>query len=1125
MPVPSRPKDELQTSSRKKKCRRSKADKNRIKNLTIMYANVQGVRGKKTSLKHTMGLVDADIALLTETMTRLVSIEGCQCINPKISVGQNVSIALTNAVKDHKKMKLFEPNETVNMLGIRLEIYGVGLRLYTAHLKQQSTNTRNEINDQFDEIRNQFRSANQGREPMLLVCDANVHVGSDGVKNCKDAQDWGGKMLLSMLKDEGLVLLNDVSSCKGVVTRVDPRNGHKSTIDLAICNTFMLPNVKGMAIDECGVLKLKRYGTKTTETDHNTIVIQLAVEHSKVLKQCSSSNEKIFNLRNTDERSKLQQLVENSSLFDDLFNDIETDINLEVETLFKRWQFAMEQSFHVVKPSKTMVKGVDAELKELLDKEKWIRENIKENPERGRQIAIIQKEISAKIAANIEIEVESKVNGILHSSNPHSKVFAVRKKQKSNTNIDFPLRDKNGVVQVSKEGVDGIITEHFQKVFKQNDVPNDDMWREYWSLVDEVFSLMDKRTRLSGIVEEPTFTEIETIIKDLKTNKATYGCLTIDLVKLGGKKLAEVIHRCILKCIRLNTLPVIFREEKMTLLLKNNGTIDNINDYRGIFLRNIILSILQKWLYNKNAGKVDSNGSEYACGGRKERSVQEALLIVKLIQDYSNWTKKQVIIEFLDVEKFFDSMNFKKALVEAYNFGVRGSSWQCYKTINEEKVCVPCIPSGQCSPIQVKNVFAQGSCDAVLMAWPLMDADSKRSNDPFKVDCCFEGIPINRISFVDDLSQFTKCEDDTNERNVDNEVFEKKNRLKFKVPKCKVMSRIKEELNVLLDNELVEVVENHIYLGTIISRNGERVEEMRERLKKTNSVANEIVQICKETELSRIRLRYVKLLINACLDSKCKFGCALWNVAKTWKAIDDLNRIKPRLLKRVLEVPLSTPNIAVQYEFGITDLSLDVLSEKIIMAVKTLQLDENRIARQLFERMFEKEVKGFCSEVRETCQVFGVSFPDLLEKENIREYMKEKTLEVQGRQLLEMMLVSSKMDRILVNGFKFDGKSQVYLSELDFREARAIFLARYRMLPVKMNFPGRWKGEECNICGFKDTDTHIFTCPGYVDLNPDGICLQVFWDVKYLSDMIVLSHAAKTLIKLIDRMEKIQNLV
>ena len=85
----------------------------------------------------------------------------------------------------------------------------------------------------------------------------------------------------------------------------------------------------------------------------------------------------------------------------------------------------MEQCFHVVKPSKTMVKGVDAELKQLLDEEKWIRVNVKDNPERGQRIAMIQKEISAKIAANIEIEVESKVNGILHSSNPQSKVFAV----------------------------------------------------------------------------------------------------------------------------------------------------------------------------------------------------------------------------------------------------------------------------------------------------------------------------------------------------------------------------------------------------------------------------------------------------------------------------------------------------------------------------------------------------------------------------------------------------------------------------------------------------------------------------------------------------------------------------
>ena len=175
--------------------------------------------------------------------------------------------------------------------------------------------------------------------------------------------------------------------------------------------------------------------------------------------------------------------------------------------------------------------------------------------------------------------------------------------------------------------------------------------------------------------------------------------------------------------------------------------------------------------------------------------------------------------------------------------------------------------------------------------------------------------------------------------------------------------------------------------------------------------------------------------------------------------------------------------------------------------------------------MFEKNISGFCSEVRETCDIFDVSFSALLKEGDIRKFMKGKTVEVEGKQLLGMMLHSSKCDRVLVNGFKYDGTSQKYLSELDFQEARAVFLARYRMLPAKMNFPGRWKGENCNICGFKDTDSHMFTCPGYHDLNPDGIGIEVFCDEQYLNDMMLLSQAAKTLVRMLSRMVEIQNLV
>ena len=70
---------------------------------------------------------------------------------------------------------------------------------------------------------------------------------------------------------------------------------------------------------------------------------------------------------------------------------------------------------------------------------------------------------------------------------------------------------------------------------------------------------------------------------------------------------------------------------------------------------------------------------------------------------------------------------------------------------------------------------------------------------------------------------------------------------------------------------------------------------------------------------------------------------------------------------------------------------------------------------------------------------------------------------MQKERLVQKMMTESKADRILLNGFNFDGKIKLYLSELPFEEARVIFMLRSRMLPTKENFRGRW-GNECRFC-------------------------------------------------------------
>ena len=406
-----------------------------------------------------------------------------------------------------------------------------------------------------------------------------------------------------------------------------------------------------------------------------------------------------------------------------------------------------------------------------------------------------------------------------------------------------------------------------------------------------------------------------------------------------------------------------------------------------------------------------------------------------------------------------------------------------------------------------------------------MDADSKRNGDCFSSEFYIDGIRIDRMSFVDDLIGFNANTDVANESNISYEVFEKKTRLNFKVCKCKVMGmNCKKRKCIKLNGEDMEWVKEHVYLGSLISENGERFSDMNSRVAKSNSVANEIVQICTVTELSNVRLMYVRLLMESCLDSKVKYGSALWDITKYKTSQHKLNIIKPSLLKRVLQVPSSTPSAAVQFEFGVSDLSLEVLMEKIVLAVHTLKLSEQRISRRILVAMMKKNVPGFCTELNEACEIFQVSLAELQKENNVREVLKRKVISMQAAELLKSMLLSSKMDNILHSGRVYDGTMMKYLTELTFSEARAIFMSRYRMWPTKENFPGRWKGVACNVCGMKDTDKHIFSCPGYSDLINGKFKFDVFWDEKVLGDMLKLQDIARTVLIVIERMENIQKL-
>ena len=348
------------------------------------------------------------------------------------------------------------------------------------------------------------------------------------------------------------------------------------------------------------------------------------------------------------------------------------------------------------------------------------------------------------------------------------------------------------------------------------------------------------------------------------------------------------------------------------------------------------------------------------------------------------------------------------------------------------------------------------------------------------------------------------------------EVFQNETRLNFKPPKCKIMVMYqKEDIADDIGGTKLLLVAEHEYLGTVISDDGSRNKEINRRISDAKSVSNEIVQILKTTELSKVRLRYVNMLSNACLDSKVKYGCAVWNKLNSCQT-KNINDLKVRLVKRVLELPFSTPSSAIKYDFGITDLDLDCYMEKIILAYGVLS--EESLGSTLLREMMKKNVPGFCVELKEALQIMNLNErSELLLKDGkkIREALKKKIVLIQKERLVEKMMSESKSDGILLNNFKFDGRAKKYLIDLPFEEARVVFMLRSRMFPTKDNFKSRW-GTECEFCCSVESDVHLFSCVGYRDLLSE-VHYDMFMNLNVSTEE--LSVGAKKLLKVKERLE------
>ena len=125
---------------------------------------------------------------------------------------------------------------------------------------------------------------------------------------------------------------------------------------------------------------------------------------------------------------------------DDIFVSGEEGLDSEFDKLKSWWKNILDKSFKKVSNSKRIKSGVCEEVKELMTRERWIKENILTNPDRGRMIFQVRSQINQKIAENSALAMEESIRKVTTASNPYAEVYKIRKRMKRSEAVGFPLK-------------------------------------------------------------------------------------------------------------------------------------------------------------------------------------------------------------------------------------------------------------------------------------------------------------------------------------------------------------------------------------------------------------------------------------------------------------------------------------------------------------------------------------------------------------------------------------------------------------------------------------------------------------------------------------------------------------
>lgn len=428
-------------------------------------------------------------------------------------------------------------------------------------------------------------------------------------------------------------------------------------------------------------------------------------------------------------------------------------------------------------------------------------------------------------------------------------------------------------------------------------------------------------------------------------------------------------------------IPNSFRSSLLIPLFKK-GDLNTVSNYRGLSLLDTLYKMFTGLILSRINSWLDFNGiiNEFQAGFRKDYSTIDNLFNLTSIVNLGFKQKKKTFAFFVDFSSAFDIIPRNSLFYKLCCLGFsRKLVLILQKLYNNTSSRV-----WDGSSLSDSFFISQGVKQGCLLSPVLFTLYLNDLPDNLPGGISVAGTVVKVLLYADDIVLLSDSPDIL--QNMIDSLYSycQKWGLRINLDKSKIMifrtsTRYSHRLVWMYGNNQIDIVNEYKYLGVILTFNLSFKKHLEAKLASSKIAIN-------ATWLSYIHDPKINLsnklkIFNSAAKSIMFYGAQIWGFLK----FDEVEKLLRYFLKKMLYLPMNTPNYMLHIETGLPSLYLETLNLHFRYISKILNLSINRLPRLLAKESILQNTYWF-SHWQSLCTKIGITLDIEIWGNNLRYY-------------------------------------------------------------------------------------------------------------------------------------------